>query len=324
MREEVTCLRILDIEVDSNIDDIIGKLRNDVNTRKGGYLIKPPKKSGKYRMVQCPFHKDGQEQSPSMGIKNDGSVCHCFTCGVAKSLPELIYKCTGVNGKEWLQDNFDCGDFVNRSISVSMSRENVSDKKKYVSDEVLQYYKKKHPYMYQRKLTDEIIDMFDVGYDEQTNCLTFPVKDVSGRILFFAKRSVSTKYFHYPEDVEKPIYGLYEAYKYGGNEVYLCESILDALFIWACGKHAVALNGLGSDTQIDTLKKSSFRTIILALDNDERGKMARQKWKRVLKNKNLYEIDYKSYGNCKDINDMSREQFLNANLIKCNDSFDRG
>ena len=33
------------------------------------------------------------------------------------------------------------------------------------------------------------------------------------------------------------------------------------------------------------------------------------------KNKFIKEIDYKSYGNCKDINDMEKEQFLNANII---------
>ena len=316
-------MKINNFELETDIDTLLSKLREDITIQHKIYLKKPPKKSGKYRMIQCPFHKDGQEQSPSMGIKEDGSVCHCFTCGAAKSLPELISKCLDTNGEKWLKENFDYGDYVKREISVSMNRENVSNNKKYISKDVLQYFHKKHPYMYKRKLTNEIIDLFDVGFDENINCITFPIKDTSGNILFFAKRSVDKKYFHYPEDVEKPIYGLYEAYKYGAKEVYLCESILDALFIWTCGKYAVALNGLGTENQAKTLKNSSFRTIILALDNDERGKNARKKWKRLLHDKNLYEIDYKSYGDCKDINDMSKEQFLNANIRKCNNMFDR-
>ena len=177
--------------------------------------------------------------------------------------------------------------------------------------------------MYERKLTDDIIEMFDVGYDKYTNCITFPVKDISGNILFFAKRAVDRKYFHYPESAEKPLYGIYELSKTNAKEVYICESILDALFIWTCGKYAVALNGLGSWEQIKEIEQLPQRKIILALDNDERGKNAREKLKQRIKGKSIYEIDYNSFGDCKDVQDMTVEQFVNANIIKCSTLFNR-
>ena len=304
-----------------DVRTVLTRLRQEINNRNRHYLSKEPKHSGKYYMVQCPFHKDGREQSPSMGIKEDGSVCHCFTCGAVKSLSELITQCIGEDGEQWLRDNFDSSTYSGREISLDLSRD--KEKQNYVSKDVLPYFKKRHPYMYQRKLTDDIIDMFDIGYDENTKCITFPVKDISGNILFFAKRSVEKKYFHYPENVEKPLYGIYELSKVTTNEVYICESILDALFIWVCGKYAIALNGLGSSEQIKMIEQLPQRTIILALDNDERGKNAREKLKKKIHGKCIKEIDYKSYGNCKDVNDMSIEQFQNANILNCGTSLRR-
>ncbi len=37
------------------------------------------------------FHKD-DKKIPSMGIKEDGSICHCFTCGAVKTIPQLLQK----------------------------------------------------------------------------------------------------------------------------------------------------------------------------------------------------------------------------------------
>ena len=91
--------------------------------------------------------------------------------------------------------------------------------------------------------------------------------------------------------------------------------MIDALSIWSWGKYAIALNGLGSSEQIEMLKSLPFREYILATDNDKRGKQAREKLKKKLNNKFIKEIDYESYGSCKDINDMTKEQFLESNLI---------
>lgn len=314
-------MRIENMDIGANIDTLLSELRSDITIEHRNYLVKPPKKSGKYRMVQCPFHKDGQENTPSMGIKEDGSICHCFTCGAVKTIPQLITKCLDKDGATWLREKFDGSNVSTRSWGITLERP--SNTTKYVDKETLKYFNVKHPYMYERKLTDDIIEMFDVGYDKYTNCITFPVKDISGNILFFAKRAVDRKYFHYPESVEKPLYGIYELSKTNAKEVYICESILDALFIWTCGKYAIALNGLGSWEQIKEIEQLLQRKIILALDNDERGKNAREKLKQRIKGKSIYEIDYNSFGNCKDVQDMTVEQFVNANIVKCSTLFDR-
>ena len=37
----------------------------------------------------------------------------------------------------------------------------------YVSEEELESYRFYHPYMWERKLTPEVVDKFDIGYDKE-------------------------------------------------------------------------------------------------------------------------------------------------------------
>ena len=188
--------------------------------------------------------------------------------------------------------------------------------------------------MYERKLTDEIIELFDIGYDKDTKCITFPNRDLNGNCLFVARRSVQTKFFSYPEGVEKPVYGLYELNKwaeeqfpnpcpeiadYRGvklypNELIICESMIDALTCWVYGKPAVALNGLGTDDQFKELSRFPIRKYILATDADERGMKARERIARSIKNHLIVEYVW-NLERAKDINDMSKEMFDNLREV---------
>ena len=177
--------------------------------------------------------------------------------------------------------------------------------------------------MYKRGLTDEVIELFDIGYDSNSSCITFPVRDISGNTLFVARRSVKTKYFNYPKDAVKPLYGLYELYHlseidYGDfvawenifpKEVIVCESMLDALSFWTVGKYAVALNGLGNELQFKQLRELPCRKIILATDMDERGLSARDRIKRNVSNKIITQYFFPE--GRKDANDCTKEELRN-------------
>ena len=63
------------------------------------------------------------------------------------------------------------------------------------------------------------------------------------------------------------------------------------------------------------IRNCDIRYFILATDNDDAGKKARIKLKANIHNKFIKELDYADYGTCKDINDMSKDQFLNAKII---------
>ena len=164
--------------------------------------------------------------------------------------------------------------------------------------------------MYQRRMNDAVIELFDIGYDKKTGCITFPIRDICGNCLFVARRSVSTKFFNYPQSVDKPVYGLYELSRLENypNEIIICESMIDAITCWVYGSYAVALNGLGNELQFKQLRQMPNRKFILATDMDEAGLRARERIKNHLKDKIVtqYIWDVKK---AKDINDMSQEMF---------------
>jgi DNA primase len=319
--------------------DVITELRDQL-ALNDIHRFKTIRRITNHLQVSCPFHKDGQEQKPSCGITTTdirtgdkvvkAGTVHCFTCGQTCSLEEMISYLFGKNdfgvfGMEWLRKNFLTVDYESRpEINLNLSRnKTVNKSNEYVSEEELEKYRYTHPYVYQRKLTDDIIEMFDVGYDDNfilknsnggeshLRCVTFPVRDISGKTLFIARRSVDTKFFHYPSGVDKPVYGLYELSKIHPypSEVIICESIFNCLTCWVYGKYAVALNGTGTSMQYKQLLEMPTRKFILGLDPDKAGFRGREKLRKALgKNKIITEYDI-PVG--KDINDLSKEEFEN-------------
>ena len=330
-------MTINDVHFNADATEIVEELQSQLHANNIN-LINTIKDTPDNVMIQCPYHNNGAERKPSAGIKKDDGTFHCFSCGKVHTLPEVISHCfgrssdmVGAFGWNWLLKNFASVAIETRQdIQLDFGRGVVKHEDvcaNYIQEEELDGYRYVHPYMYKRGLTDEIIELFDIGYDKASECLTFPVRDINGNTLFIARRSVKTKYFNYPQGVEKPLYGLYEYHKLcttrivGGrcngkteflkrlNEIIVCESMLDALKFWTVGKYAVALNGTGSELQIKQLNELPCREIILCTDMDEAGMNARYKLKKRIKGKIL--MQYMLPEGRKDANDCTPEELKN-------------
>lgn len=310
-------LKINDTLYELNLIDIIRELKLQLEINEI-YLFNQIKELPDDLMVSCPFHKNGQERKASCGIRKEDGWVHCFSCGESCSLEQMISRCFNVNdfgqyGLNWLKNNF-LGDILaDRKLYINLDRKSVKtdSNKNYIDEKELVNYRYIHPYMYERKMTNEVIEIFDIGYDKNTNCITFPVRDKNGNCLFIARRSVNSKWFNYPNNVEKPIYGIYELYqlKEFPKEIYICESMIDAITLWTHNKYAVALNGLGTQYQFKQLNNLPCRKYILATDNDEAGKNARIRLKNAIHNQIITEI--KIPNGKKDINDCTYEEIEN-------------
>ena len=338
---------INDVQFNCELSDILTELVNQLRANNIP-LIAKQRDSGEHIQITCPYHSNGMERKPSAGLRKSDGIFHCFACGEVHSLPEVISHCFGHDedligtwGWTWLLKNFAIVQVEERKdVELDWKRSNgryncrvgnntiYSDNKndiRLVTEEELDKYRYTHPYMYKRGLTDEVIEMFDIGYDRDMQAITFPVRDIRGNCLFIARRSVKTKFFNYPEGVEKPLYGRYELAKYGEKvissgselrrvpkytEIIVCESMLDALSFWTVGKYAVALNGLGNELQFQQLRNLPCREIILATDMDERGLAARE---RIRKNMNGTKLiaEYFFPEGRKDANDCTKEELLN-------------
>lgn len=308
--------------------------------RNGVYYFRSIKPGNDNIQFSCPFHSEGQEKHPSAGMSTvkmfrrngrpvPAGTVHCFTCGYTAELAEFVSNVFGrmdggFYGNQWLKKNYTTSLVVTREpLRLDMSRgakvEHPIVHATYVSEKELDSYRYYHDYMWKRGLTEELVELFDIGYDRERKALTFPVHDAEGRVPFLQTRSVGTKFHHYEKDVTKTnyLYGEYEGRReYPDAEQWLVtESVLNALTWWryvtpSTGIPAVALMGVGGGEQYNLLEKLPGRTLILGLDPDKAGETASEKIFRLLRRKKVVKrLDYPDwmYQQKKDINDIQEE-----------------
>lgn len=313
-------------------------------------LIRLSKKTGNYYQIYCPFHKNGTERNPSCGVLlqdeyRNGQLYpagwfHCFTCGYADVLPKAVErilqnKNIPKSGLDWLKENipgFDESQIefeklipntvmqqLNNAFAINyIMSKNVTVQPTYINEEELASYRYTVPYMYERKLTDEVIEKFDVGVDlnyipyERVNkvpCITFPVRDPKGNVLFIARRAIEKKAFYLPRSMQKPVYGLYELPD-NADKVVICESCFNALTCYVYGIPGVALLGTSTPYQISQLKTLGVKEFILGLDPDEAGDRGCRKLKNALKSIGI--VRRMNIPPGKDINDLTEAEFTKA------------
>lgn len=300
-----------------------------------------------WRQMHCPFHNNGQERKPSCGCSLEGEVrngieykpgrFYCFSCGAsysfAKGVTEILAakessleahpvlaKYVELAGGGHVEAESLIPEETMSAILNSYAVENLKIRtktaKQYVSEEELAQYRYTVPYMYQRKLTDAVIDKYDIGFDgkflppgrsKPVPCVTFPVHDLQGRTLFVCRRSIEGKSFYLPQGIPKSVFGIYELPQ-GVKEVIICESVFNALTCVVYGHPAVALFGTGTSEEMDELKKIGVQSFVICLDNDEAGNRGAAKIKKALQNNAMVWTMHVPEG--KDANDLTYQEFV--------------
>lgn len=300
--------------ISTPIKDILFELKKQLNAQGIDKLAKIIIASNDAR-ITCPYHANGHEKKPSCGVALYGDkntvqgIVHCFSCQKTVSFTEFISNCFGFDdkgkaGAQWLESNFIFLD-SRASMRVSLERE-APQTRQYITEQELSKYRYTHPYHYKRKMTDEIIELFDLGYDAKEDCVTFPVWDQQGNCVFIARRSVTGKFFNYPKDAEKPVYALNKLPR-DAKSVIVVESFFNALTLWTWGYYAVALLGIGSEEQYEILRNSGIREFILCFDGDNAGRKATQNFINALGKDKFIKVITMTEG--KDVNDLTQEEF---------------
>lgn len=325
-------IKLQDTIIQSDTQSVLDMLKFDL-AQHGVDRFHIFRNNGENIQTNCPFHKNGQERKPSFGVNGEIDKCHCFACGWSGTIEEMIselygYQDEGKFGKRWLIKRFNTVEIETRpNIMEGFNERNnrLNDRNinrldnlnnnpvdnTYISDEELDKYRYIHPYMYQRGLTDEIIERFDIGYDRERKEITFPIRDIEGRCVFVAGRSVESKFFRLPKGIDKPIYcaDKFRAGTY--RTAYITESFLNCLTCWKYNKSAMAMIGTGNQKQYEILNKLPVREYILAFDPDEAGRKATERFKKHVHGKIIKELQYPDD---RDINDL-QEEFLNCKII---------
>ena len=327
-------IKLQDTIIQSDTQSVLDMLKFDL-AQHGVNRFHQFRRNGDNVQTSCPFHKNGQERKPSFGVNGEIDKCHCFSCSWSGTIEEMIselygYQDEGKFGKRWLIKRFNTVEIETRpNIMDGFNvRKNITfhDGKNFgnaetdrqidgtssgITEEELDKYRYIHPYMYERGLTDEIIERFDIGYDRERKEITFPVRDIEGRCVFVAGRSTERKFFRLPKGMDKPIYCSH-LFRYGTyTRAYITESFLNCLTCWKYNKPAMALIGTGNPKQYEILNKLPVREYILAFDPDEAGRKATERFRKNVRGKIIKELVYTDN---RDINDL-QEEFLNCKII---------
>lgn len=316
-----------------------------VNILELNGLLRPVNQLQDWYRCYCPIHSNGQERRPSFGIslrdqyrggsKYPAGFAHCFTCSYAANLEDFVSKLLELHnieqsGREWLSEHVpgyesnpdfdylipsDMMDVISSKFAVNKLQDMLNPKQEYVSEEELASYRFTVPYMYERKLTDEIIEKYDIGYDanwipdgrsKPVPCITFPVRDRDGHTLYFCRRSIQGKLYHYPKGVTKSVFGI-DVIPKGVSSIIICESCINALTAEVYGYNAVAVLGTGNSYQIQQLKELGVREFVLCFDGDDAGRRATKKFKNALKSVAIvWEV---TMPEGKDLNDCTKQEF---------------
>lgn len=155
------------------IDEI--KSSNDIVDIISQYVIL--KRSGRNFLGLCPFHK---EKTPSFSVSPDKQIFHCFGCGIGGDVISFVCKMENVNYKEALETLAEkAGIALPTADNDKDAKRDILRQKVYEINEIVaEHYhqnlykptaKEAQEYVKQRKLDNNTLKKFKIGYSNPEN-----------------------------------------------------------------------------------------------------------------------------------------------------------
>lgn len=229
-------------------------------------------------MCCCPFHP---ERNPSFGV-HPTKGANCFTCGVkfhdTDKMFQILAEKKGVEYTPIYRDLPPSFDFFPI----------IEPKPEPLNRNVIKMYKRDDDYFKQPDpegwgATQEIIERRQLCIDPTSGAQCFPILDDRGQYWgMVERREIGTRrFYHYPSGYPRNsiLFGEDEAFRNPGR-IWVVEGPRDLVAVESKvpGSTCVALGTWRvSDEQLDKLRE--FDELVLALDNDEKGRLGR---KRIL------------------------------------------
>ncbi|WMT39261.1 CHC2 zinc finger domain-containing protein [Paenibacillus sp. D2_2] len=328
---ENSLLSSYQLEIEEVLDDLRAYwLERDISRYNITAFSKVTNK-GANIMFCCPSH---EENNPSCGIeRNYPYRWNCFGCGAGGSLVDLVKIAVGLTnellGMQFIIKNYLVVSSSERKpidIESILDGGNKKDRVRSLSEEVvLRYTKKRHSYIYGRGFSEHTIRKYEVGYDEATQAITFPVRTSNGLVRFIKKRFVSHKGFLNEKGIDKKdiVYGLYYILQAPNHitEIYLNESETDTMACYEGRLPAGAILGriLFID-QIRELMRAGIKTVNLFFDNDKAGVECSIKAYELISTHSAIRVNVVLYPNQQyGITDIEEQKYKDSNdLLKLN------
>ena len=271
----------------------------------------------------CPVHK---ERRPSAGLSVSLQVWNCCSCGEKGSFPFLLYKSlpdefkTIYQAVRFIHERYQVDTSRSRDDRVRIKRYEDFFNAEPIPREVKPMHtlapfksgKETYQYFFDRGFDEETMEKFQIGYDSLHRTVTIPVfwedgalAGVVGRYIY--PRNKAERYKVYDFKRKELLFPIDKVDLSGGQGI-LVEGHFDAMRLHQWGFfNALALQTTSmTEPQMRYLWRN-VDSIVLLLDNDERGQDAQRKIINRLRNHlDLFTVEYPDHG--KNVCDWSRDE----------------
>ncbi|MFW8618686.1 toprim domain-containing protein [Enterococcus innesii] len=198
-------------------------------------------------------------------------------------------------------------------LDLSYLEKPKTDELKVFTAEELQKFAFRHSYLEQRGISEEVQQLFRVGYDPVRKAVALCWTNQSGEIVNIKFRSINTKQFWYADGqrIKNHVYGYSIFQKAPSDVLAIVESEIDCLRLWTEGIASVALGSAHlSQPQTKILFNSGVSEIVVATDNDGAGeRCAKQIEETFVGTFNISRFNFND-SNAKDVSDLTTSEIV--------------
>lgn len=279
--------------------------------------LREVKRTGdKYVLACCPFHKDGQEETPSFSLNVETGWYRCFACEAFGPLPQLLR----VLGMSWesieRQHRYIIEDAQKQAIQVvdHLRPKDVIFQEAPLPHRLLGIFDYCPNQLLQEGFTAETLRHFDVGIDTTHKRITYPLFDLRGHLVGISGRAMEKdqipRYKLYHKEYTRwnlaPYHTNKAAVLWNAHRIYadlrgrlngrliVVEGFKAAMWLYQMGYHnVVALLGIGLTAEQLWILESIGADIYLMLDRNDAGARAQpQLANRLSRSQRVYMCSY--------------------------------
>lgn len=315
-------IEVMGVRIQATVEGIIEDIRDEA-LKQG--LMKDMRDVGTDIMLTCIYHGEGRERKPSLGvikesiqrgdIKYPSGTFYCFTCKERGDILKLIGDVMGIGRMDafkWLLNNY-LYSTDSRVINIDVRRSVL--RKDILSTDIAEAFHRSYmgevearEYLEgKRKIDEEIVRKFKIGYSPEYNTLVFPIFDREGDLRAFKDRSLVGKMYKNEKGTDKGLFGIHLVTP--SNRIWLVEGEIDCMTLWGWGIEAISIMGSDISEEQARLLAIVSNEFVIALDNDEAGRKGAKKVVEKLRRYGIktFNLVYKT--NKKDFNEMTKDEF---------------
>lgn len=260
--------------------------------------------------LYCPFHKN--RNSPAFFINTKTGLWQCFnpSCGKKGNFRQLYKHITGkpygkdvkldpVALKKQIENGFRKNDYIEELdiTDVEIDYEN--------EDELANIQM-----FYDRGLSYDTLEHFEIGYSTVKERIVIPVRDQSYKLVGFIGRAIKPEQeprYLYNKGFKRAdvLFNIQNAKKY--DSCIIVEGSVDAMMVHQAGFPNV-VSTLGAQVSANQIKmiKRCFDSIIIFSDNDDAGNAMKSDIINLCRGKEIYTVENNT--GCKDPGEMTSMQ----------------